>query len=65
MPLFFWISGYLYHKPTNILIYAARKVRTLLIPYFIVGLAYSFLDWFRAGIALIVRKNILREVFAL
>lgn len=49
MPLFFWISGYLYHKPTNILIYAMRKVRTLLIPYFIAGLAYSFLDWFRAG----------------
>jgi len=48
MPLFFWISGYLYRKPNDLLTYIRRKARTLLVPYFTVGLGYSLIDWARS-----------------
>lgn len=43
MPLFFCISGYLYKRPSSIKTYFSKKVNSLLIPYFVFGLSYSFI----------------------
>lgn len=35
MPLFFIVSGYLYHRRTVSLEYLKKKVKTLILPYFV------------------------------
>ena len=45
VPLFFIISGYLYRQNQKITVYLKKKVKTILIPYFIFGLL-SYIYWF-------------------
>lgn len=49
MPLFFWLSGYLYHTPKNYCGYVKRKARTLLVPYFTMGIFYIMIVWLMDG----------------
>ena len=54
MPMFFWISGYLYNRVTNAQIsgkqYVLKKAKTLIIPYVSIGLilclVYSLINGF-------------------
>lgn len=62
MPLFFFISGYLYHTPDNVFVYIKRKFRTLLIPYFIVGIIYTLIDCFIKG-SKVLRDDMLGGYF--
>lgn len=44
MPLFFWISGYLYKPPTAIKVFIARKAKGLILPYAVFGILYTIID---------------------
>ena len=64
MPLFFCISGYLYKRPSSIKKYISKKVYSLLIPYFVFGLLYSFIvgalygkDVFLSGLGGVLYKT--------
>ena len=43
MPLFFLVSGYLYHRPESFGKAVVKKAKTMLIPYYTFGMAYYFL----------------------
>jgi len=47
VPLFFWISGFAFNrsKYNNFFNFLNKKIRTLLVPYFVFGL-FSFIFWF-------------------
>lgn len=49
MPMFFWISGYLYKKPSSYMAYAKRKARSLLIPWLSFGVFYLFISLLISG----------------
>ncbi len=42
MPLFFLISGYLFKAPENLGVSIRKKMRSLLVPYFVFGFIYFF-----------------------
>lgn len=58
MPLFFFLSGYLHHTPKNMFQYIQRKARTLLLPYFIMGIFYIIIDVMIHG-SVVLRKDII------
>lgn len=43
MPLFYCVSGFLYHKPDNMRKFVKTRAKRLLVPYFTFGLGYYFL----------------------
>lgn len=45
MPMFFIISGFLYHKKKNYKLFIKRKIMTLLLPYVVFGGVYSVI-WY-------------------
>ena len=59
IPLFFWISGYLFNpdKCERLSIFLSRRLRTLVIPYFTFAII-SFLFWFFVVRGLSVRGQI-------
>ena len=46
MPLFFFISGYLYHQEKSFFQFLLRKVRTLIIPYFMFAFLSIVITYF-------------------
>ncbi len=60
IPLFFWISGYLFNvkKHPNFRTFLRRRFRTLMVPYFIFA-SLSFAFWFLVVRSLSVRGNVL------
>ena len=49
MPMFFWISGYLYKKPTRLIEYFRRKTRSLLVPWMCFGFFYLLVTLLVSG----------------
>ena len=47
MPLFFFLSGYVFHTRYNILDFIKRKIKTLIIPYFCVGFPMVLFEWLK------------------
>lgn len=45
VPLFFFLSGYLFHGNNNFSEYIQRKSRTLLLPYIAFSLIFIIIDW--------------------
>ncbi|WP_413589423.1 acyltransferase family protein [Bacteroides fragilis] len=45
VPLFFFLSGYLFHGNNNFSEYIQKKVRTLLLPYIAFSLIFIIIDW--------------------
>lgn len=52
MPLFFFISGYLYHQEKNFKTFLKRKVKNLLVPYFLFAFISILVTYFLEGIYL-------------
>lgn len=60
MPMFFFISGFLYKERTiSILEFARKKANALLVPYFVFGAVGCFLDGLRNGISPEPWRNLL------
>ena len=50
MPMFFWISGYLYKKPSSFFGYVIKKAKALLLPWVFFGVLYLLITLLSSGI---------------
>ena len=62
MPLFFFISGYLYHHTKGFKSFCIRKVKSLLVPYFVFAFISIVVTYFLEGIYL-SKSEILTNYF--
>ncbi len=62
MPLFFFISGYLYHHTKGFKSFCIRKVKGLLVPYFVFAFISIVVTYFLEGIYL-PKREILTNYF--
>lgn len=62
MPLFFFISGYLYQYQDNIKKFGFRKIKSLLCPYFLFGLLSMVISFLLDGNVL-SKRDILKSYF--
>lgn len=60
LPLFFWLSGFTFNagKYSSFRIFLYRRIRTLLVPYFVFAIS-SFLFWFVVVRSLSIRGEVL------
>ena len=62
MPLFFFISGYLYHHTKSFKTFCIRKAKSLLVPYFVFAFISIVVTYFLEGIYL-SKREILANYF--
>lgn len=63
MPLFFFISGYLYHHEKKFTVFLRRKCKSLLLPYFIFAFVSILVTYFLEGISLSRREILINYFF--
>ena len=47
MPMFFFLSGYCFHIRTPFVAFLRRKLKTMVVPYFLLGIPIILFAWLK------------------